>query len=174
LAPEFNLREEIKKRDLNIFHVFIASLLGQLAERGTLNIGFLNMILRSIGEKIAEYLTVVIGPFSKMGDIKENIKKSIEEIVSYLDPFKEYSLGFVQNGLIIQINADTCKFCPKRVGGAELPRSLCPFPVLIGEIISNRIKLKLEPIIPGVRRRKINEKTYCVFGYRIGEIKEES
>ena len=160
--------DKIVKRKLEGYHILIASLLGALAEGGFLNMGVLNIIVPKVAEKLVSYIEYKYGSIEeKSSDEKDRINFIINVFKDILDPFGKYAVDVRNNNITLIIKSDTCKFCPKGVGEAELPGTLCLFPSLIKELLVRLLGGKFKVKTPVVKKGG-----YCLF--QIGTKEKES
>lgn len=151
--------EKIVERNLKASHVFIATFIGKMAEGGFLNKGVLNLVIPSVAEKLAEYLKFRYETLNNSDvSVEEKIKKTLEILKGELDPFAKYVVSINGNKINIAIESSKCKFCPKGVGGAEIPGILCMFPMLIKGILEGVTGEKFEVNIPVIKKEG-----YCIF-----------
>jgi len=154
-----SFEDKIISRKLNSSHVFIATFLGALAEGGFLNKGVLNIVIPKVAEKIVTYLKFKHGSLSSYTtSIEEQIKLVLRILKEELDPFINYLISVRENKITIAIETNTCKFCPKGVGEADLPGILCVFPQLIKGVLKGLIGGEYEINVPLVKKSG-----YCVF-----------
>lgn len=156
-----DFERKIDERKLNACHVFMATMLGKLAEKGFLNQGALNILMPEIAKKLSIYLKHKYGEF-KSDNPEELIKEIIEKLIIELDPFIDYKIEINDSKITIAINSSTCKFCPKGVGEAEIPGILCSFPQLFKEIISNIMGKTLNFSFPN---RLVKKSGYCIIQF---------
>ena len=154
-----SFEDKIVERDLKASHVFIATFIGKLAEGGFLNKGVLNIVIPPVAKKLTEYLKFRYGALNDNDTpVEDKIKKTLEILEEELDPFAKYVVSINGNKVNIAIESNKCKFCPKGVGGAEIPGILCMFPILIKGILEGIIGEHFEINIPVIKKEG-----YCIF-----------
>jgi len=158
-----NLRSKIEERQLNIYHVFIATMLGELAVRGFINQGVVRMVISSIGEKILEYLKIKNPRLFNISADQEGIREVIEETIKALDSFEQYKVEICDQFITIAINAPACKFCPRGVGGIELPGTLCIFPGLFTAVLTKALNKTFYSVTPLIKKEE-----WCIFKIKQG------
>ncbi len=159
------LVNEINKRNLKACHVLCASMLGDLAERGFLNQGVLNIMIPKVADKLIIFLKQKYGEDST-SDINTLIKNTVDRIISELDAFISYKMDINGSKVTLIIDGSTCKFCPKGVGGAQLPGILCLFPQLFREVLSKVTKRNFRYALPDKLVKKAH---YCIMQFEITE-----
>ena len=116
------MSDMIKERDLGVYHYLTASLLGGLADLGLLNQGSANLVGRRTGERLADFL--VSEGITPTGNPENDLKIIMEKI----GIAKEFQVVEEDDKLAVEIPAPLCRYCPKGVGGAEIPGTACPLP----------------------------------------------
>ena len=81
MSQAFELPVEIKERGLNALHVFIASLLGRMAELGILTRDFLEKSMPLIAERVNTWINVVKGEMHGTGSFEDDVRKAFRDIV---------------------------------------------------------------------------------------------
>lgn len=158
-----DLVSEIDRRDLKACHVLLASMLGELANKGFLNQGVLNTLIPKIADKLAIYIKHKYREM-ETDDLNSLIKNTIEKIINELDAFINYKIYVENYKVTLIIDGSTCKFCPKGVGGAQLPGILCLFPQLFKEILTRIIDVEIGYMIP---EKIIKKGQYCITQFKI-------
>ena len=156
-----DLKSTIKDRDLNAYDVLIATLLAEFWNYGFINQGTLNIITKKIADSLLEYFTIKHGEFeSKAGFNLELIQKTLDLFINELNPYPMPEIVEIEENkkYEIRIESSKCRFCPKGVGKAEIPGTLCMFPGLIRNLIQDRTEK--EKIISSNVSKKENK---CVF-----------
>ena len=154
-----SLEDKIVERNLKASHVFIATFIGKMAEGGFLNKGVLNIVIPPVAEKLAEYLKFKHSLLNSSNvPVEDKIKRTLEILKEELDPFAKYVVSINGNKVNIAIESNKCKFCPKGVGGAEIPGILCMFPMLIKGILEGIIGEHFVVNIPVIKKEG-----YCIF-----------
>jgi len=111
---------EIDRRNLKACHILFAAMLGDLAERGFLNQGVLNILIPKIADKLAIYIKHKYGEVES-SNLESSVKNIIERIINELDAFIDYKIHVKDSKITLILDGTTCKFCPRGVGGAQLP-----------------------------------------------------
>lgn len=166
-----DLKQVVLERDLNPFHSFFASFFAGLGELGMLNQGSINIVAKRAAEYLYAYLDakeILPDMASVPGDTDAAlIKNLILYINKILSLVGEYDLQPVEKGkVVLLITGNTCRICPKGVGGAAVKGTLCPVPSLLESLI-NRIAQKdlVELITTGIEK----EGSTCKAFYRVLE-----
>jgi len=166
-----SLENTIKERGLSACNILIATLLAEFWNYGFVNQGTLNIITKKIADSLVTYCeskgtdqSLKEVPFSK-----EFVEKIIDSFIEKLDPFPKPEIIELEKDKKIEIKIETnkCKFCPKGVGQAEIPGTLCMFPSLIRWIIQDHTSEKIS------NTNIIKEEGRCVFILSKEENKEE-
>ena len=117
-------REKIERRQLKPHEVGVAALIAGFHELGILNQAAVFQATQRSGRALAEYAKLV-------GKVPSNPLEALN-LLNELTPLAvEVTFSQDENAVTVRINTETCKYCPKGVGGAELEGSLCPYPGLI-------------------------------------------
>ncbi|ABL79233.1 hypothetical protein [Thermofilum pendens] len=128
------IREEARVRGLRPVHVFVASMLAEFRENGVLNFGILRAATEKTGAKIAEMLDE---------DTPRNLEGAVKFLAEALEVSKDFDVEKNGSILRLRVKSKLCRFCPKGVGGLELPGPLCPFPGLFKGFLEHSAGLKL-------------------------------
>jgi hypothetical protein len=138
-----DMKQVVLERDLNPYHSFFASFFGGLGELGLVNQGSINIVSKRAAEYLYSFLDAKdilpdmdTVPGDTTVDIVKNLILYVNKILSLVG---EYDLRQVDGDqVVLLISGNTCRICPKGVGGAELKGTLCPVPTLLEGLI-NRI-----------------------------------
>ena len=123
------------ERNLDKWNVLVASLIAGFDKLGVLSQGIVNKDMEVVADKLARYFKVkgVVPEIDPSASFEENLKRIIQFLDNELElagkSFIEHSDGKVE----FKVQGNTCHFCPKGVGEAELPGTACPYPALIKE-----------------------------------------
>ena len=118
------------KRGLTLENIMLATVLGQLANIGALNQGLVNIVGKNVGKTISEYYKE--SDITLPSDDMELMKFLIERIIDESTSISE------KNGIFtISVETNKCKVCPKGIGRAEIPGSVCPVPSLIASALTD-------------------------------------
>lgn len=131
------LYDKIESRNLQPYHIFMASFLAGLNEMGMLNQASVNVASRRAGRYLAEYAKAKHDLPSTSGDAKADAKSFVDYLNRVVGLGTEVDVTEEEGGLRMRIVSSSCSFCPKGVGEAELQGTLCPYPGLIEEFVNN-------------------------------------
>ncbi|UXD21366.1 hypothetical protein IPA_03490 [Ignicoccus pacificus DSM 13166] len=134
-------RDIIRKRDVSLSSITMASLLGSLHELGILTQGTVGLLAHYFTPRICAYM-LEKGIVNESKSIKENLENAFKAY-NYKDG--EYSIEAKEDEVKIEIVSERCKLCPKGVGGAEIKGSACPVPYFIGVCLSILTRRRWEP-----------------------------
>jgi hypothetical protein len=153
-----DLKQVVIDRDLNPYHSFFASFFAGLGELGMLNQGSINIVAKRAAEYLYAYLDAKeilpdmnAVPGNSQAEVIKNLILYINKILSLVG---EYDLQAVdEDQVVLLITGNTCRICPKGVGGASVKGTLCPIPSLLESLI-NRIAQKdvLKLITMGIEK----------------------
>jgi hypothetical protein len=131
-----------------------------------INQGSINIVSRRAAEYLYSYLDAKeILPDMKAvpGDTPAAVIKNLVMYVNkILSLVGEYDLQQVDDdSVVLLITGNTCRICPKGVGGAAVKGTLCPIPSLLESLI-NRIAQKdiLELTTAGIEKEGQTCKAY--------------
>ena len=153
-----DIKQVVLERDLNPFHSFFASFFAGLGELGMLNQGSINIVAK----RAADYLYAYLDAKEILPDLNSvpgnNSAEVIKNLVLYVNKILalvgDYDLQQVNDEEVaLMITGNTCRICPKGVGGAAVKGTLCPIPSLL-ESLLNKIAQKeiLELITTGIEK----------------------
>ncbi len=161
-----DIKKVVLERDLNPYHSFFSSFFGGLAELGMINQGSINIVSKRAADYLYSYLEAKdilpdmnVVPGSTPTEITKNLILYINKILSLVG---EYEFKDVDDGqAVLMIAGNTCRICPKGVGGAEVKGTLCPIPNLVVSLV-NKIAQHdmLELVTPGIEKDGSTCKAY--------------
>ncbi len=161
-----DMKQVVLERDLNPYHSFFASFFAGLGELGMLNQGSINIVAKRAADYLYAYLDakeILPDMDAVPGESKvEVIKNLILYINKILTMVGEYDLKEAgEDQVVLLIAGQTCRICPKGVGGAAVKGTLCPIPSLL-EALINMIAQKdmLELITAGIEKEGSTCKAY--------------
>jgi hypothetical protein len=104
----------------NVYHVYIASMIARFRELGLLKFGVILRASEDTGRRVAQYFTAL---GVKLGSVEEAL-----ELLNLTLGFSDEVRARVVDGgtLEVAFSKDTCKICPRNIGGLELPGPACP------------------------------------------------
>jgi hypothetical protein len=166
------LVKNISERKITPQHALFALYLAAGAHTGILNQGAVSMFARYVAPRLKLYLEALGYKFPEAGE-KDQVKM-LSEIVATLNKALSISdeIRIVKEGedtVSLIVLGEKCRYCPKGVGLAEIPGTLCPFPYLVAEL-ARLHGIELEP----VKKREggrvsilSKEKGYCKSVFRL-------
>ncbi len=161
-----DLKKVVLERDLNPYHSFFASFFAGLGELGMLNQGSINIVAKRAADYLYAYLDAKeilpdmdTVPGESKTEVIKNLILYINKILSLVGEYDLQDAGDDQ--VVLLIAGNTCRICPKGVGGAEVKGTLCPIPSLLESLI-NMITQKdmLELITAGIEKEGSTCKAY--------------
>ena len=167
-----HMKKNIENRKIGPEQVYSASLIAGMSSFGILNQAVVSSAAEQMGNDLAEYCIVSQPDIVKSlqseneTDINSILKKTLDILQSLLKISEEIKYKEESDGFTVLIRSNTCRYCPKGVGRAELSGTLCPFPSLIENFVNrlnNRklIKVKKEKSKPLLTK----EDDWCVIKY---------
>ncbi len=114
-----DLRATLEKKGVRPMQAFVASLMAAFREVGVLNFGVVYIATENVGRRLAS----IYGREDSPG-------KSLTKIAEMLE-LGEYRLEEGGGEIVFAMKSESCRLCPRRVGGLELPGKLCPLPGLL-------------------------------------------
>jgi len=153
-----DIKQVVLDRDLNPYHSFFSSFFGGLAELGMINQGSINIVSKRAAEYLYSYLEakeilpdMKAVPGETSTEVAKNLILYINKILSLVG---EYEFKEVENGLaVLLITGNTCRICPKGVGGAEVKGTLCPIPTLVVSLVNKIAQQELlELVTTGIEK----------------------
>jgi len=129
------LSKLVEERGLEFNHVLFATLIGSFADLGMLNQGTVNIAAANTGKKAGEYFDFT-GELPKPdgGDPASDFASVVGFINDKMGISPAMDVVKANGGVEVTVLAPTCRYCPKGIGGAELPGTACPFPKFLEEI----------------------------------------
>lgn len=146
-------KEKIKiaseEREVNPCQAFFALFISAAAENGILRQGMINLISERISERLFEYLKIKgFIEIDKKTEKEEKFCELLKQVNEALGIGKvfETEINRSEGKTIVKIKfgGKFCRYCPKGVGLAEIPGSLCPFPILfkkMGSLIGIKVSI---------------------------------
>ena len=161
-----DIKQLVLERDLSPYHSFFSSFFAGLAELGMINQGSINIVSKRAADYLYSYLEAK-DILPDMGDVPGNSTTEVaKNLILYVNKILslvgEYDFKDVEDGqAVLLIAGNTCRICPKGVGGAEVKGTLCPVPNLIESLV-NKIAQNdlLELITPGIEKEGVTCKAY--------------
>lgn len=138
-----DIKQVVLERDLNPYHSFFSSFFAGLAELGMINQGSINIVTKRAAEYLYSYLdakeilpNMSAVPGETPTQVAKNLILYVNKILSLVG---EYDFKDAEDDMaVLLITGNTCRICPKGVGGAEVKGTLCPVPSLVESLV-NRI-----------------------------------
>ncbi|BEP17333.1 hypothetical protein PYJP_06850 [Pyrofollis japonicus] len=162
----------INERKITPQHAFFALYLAAGAYTGVLNQGAMSMFARYVAPRLKLYLEGLGYKFPQSSgndpvQVLDEIVTTLNEALSISDEVKVVREGEDKVSLIVLGNK--CRYCPKGVGLAEIPGTLCPFPYLVAELAKlHGIELEILKRREGGRVSILSkEKGYCKTVFRL-------
>lgn len=131
------LNDKIEARNLQPYHIFMASFLAGLNEMGMLNQASVNVASRRAGRYLAEYAKARHDLPASSGAVTEDAKSFVDYLNRVIGLGTQVDVKDGPDGLQMRVVSSSCSFCPKGVGEAELQGTLCPYPGLIEEFVNS-------------------------------------
>ena len=159
------INQVVKERDLNQWHLLVASLLGSLGQKGSTQ-GALNLLMtRSMddflipffeGHTNAEEIRQKIATERTLQGQMAIVVKHLNEVFSLAGEMAVES-GENPQEAVVRVKSNTCRFCPIGVGKAKLDpnATYCPIPTMI-EKSANYFRAGLPPLKLRLFREKAN------------------
>ena len=163
---DVNLKELAEKRRLKILHIIMASFLAQLAEMGYLNQGSTNIIGTAVGKRVGKFLKDSNVSFDNGDELKV-----LREVVETIDLTEEITFEKnTSNKILVKLKSSMCKYCPKGVGGAEIPGTVCSVPYFLRSVLETILEKKYI-VVPWevkehsfvVKKPLKKEEGHCIF-----------
>jgi len=161
-----DMKQVVLDRDLNPYHSFFASFFAGLGELGMLNQGSINIVAKRAADYLYAYLDAKeilpdlnSVPGESAAEVIKNLILYINKILSMVGEYDLQESG--EDQVVLLIAGQTCRICPKGVGGAAVKGTLCPIPSLL-EALINKIAQKdmLELITTGIEKEGSTCKAY--------------
>ena len=153
-----DIKQIVLERGLNPYHSFFASFFAGLGELGMLNQGSINIVAKRAADYLYAYLDAKeilpdmdAVPGESKAEVIKNLILYINKILSMVGEYDLQEAG--EDQVVLLIAGQTCRICPKGVGGAAVKGTLCPIPSLLESLI-NLIAQKdmLELITTGIEK----------------------
>ena len=161
-----DIKKVVLERDLNPYHSFFSSFFAGLAELGMINQGSINIVAKRAADYLYSYLEAkeILPDMSAVpGDTSTEVAKNLILYVNkILSLVGEYDFKETEDDqAVLLITGNTCRICPKGVGGAEVKGTLCPIPSLVESLV-NKIAQKdlLELVTSGIEKEGPTCKAY--------------
>lgn len=161
-----DIKQVVLERDLNPFHSFFSSFFAGLAELGMINQGSINIVAKRAADYLYSYLEakeilpdMAAVPGETSTAVAKNLFLYINKILSLVG---EYDMQETEDGqALLLISGNTCRICPKGVGGAEVKGTLCPIPSLVENLV-NKIAQEdmLKLVTSGIEKEGTTCKAY--------------
>ena len=161
-----DIKQIVLERGLNPYHSFFASFFAGLGELGMLNQGSINIVAKRAADYLYAYLDAKeilpdmdAVPGESKAEVIKNLILYINKILSMVGEYDLQEAG--EDQVVLLIAGQTCRICPKGVGGAAVKGTLCPIPSLLESLI-NLIAQKdmLELITAGIEKEGSTCKAY--------------
>jgi hypothetical protein len=167
MAEHKNANQEVDPRKLDTTHVLFASFLGANADFGLFSQGSAQLVM----PRVARYVMGYFQKKEKLPDFRSDPLKNLKIVVDFLQQEIGLAeeLGFSADGQTLWIRSNTCKLCPKGVGGAEIKSTACPYPHFILEavnMVSPQQKLALDTPNHRLITKADNN---CLIGFKVIE-----
>jgi len=138
-----DIKQVVLERNLDPFQTFFSSFFAGLAELGMINQGSINIVTKRAAEYMYSYLEAkeILPDMSAVpGDTSTEVVKNLFLYINkVLSLVGDYDLKEAEDGqALLLISGNTCRICPKGVGGAAVKGTLCPIPTLVESLV-NRI-----------------------------------
>lgn len=157
-----DIKQVVLERDLNPYHSFFSSFFAGLAELGMINQGSINIVAKRAADYLYSYLDAkeILPDMSSVpGETNtEVVKNLILYINKILSLVGDYEFKDAEDDMaVLLITGNTCRICPKGVGGAEVKGTLCPIPSLVESLV-NKIAGKdlLDLVTTGIEKEGPN------------------
>ena len=123
------LRKIVEERGLTPCHAFFATFLAAFNEVGILTPGTVKFVTERAADVLYEYMKA-------MGYVKEGMtpEQLVDSVLRALD-WGEWSVEREDSELHVKVVTSKCRYCPKGVGRAMLPATVCPLPGLLEEML---------------------------------------
>ncbi|ABL78402.1 hypothetical protein [Thermofilum pendens] len=163
--------ENAIKRNANVYHVYIACMIAKFRELGLVNYGVIKGAAEATGRCTADYF---LAHGLKPSSVEDAIV-ALNEITGFTDEVKvDYRDGVLE----VRMHRDSCRICPRMVGGLELPGAACPNVGYIKGFVEGLGLAKLEDFAREKGEEPVTKDgEYCVIRYVVKEasapVKEE-
>jgi hypothetical protein len=156
----WNLDRSLKV-NANAYHVYIACILAKLMEKGVLEFGVLKEVTEDTGRCMAQYISAHGLSFNNA----QEALLFLNDLMGLTDEVKIEPRG---DTLEVRLNRDSCRICPRNVGGLDLPGPACPNIGFIKGYLEGLGLLKLKEEY-SMEKGKIpvkHEDGWCVITYK--------
>ena len=178
------INQIVKDRDLNQFHLLIASLLGSLGQKGSTQ-GSLNLLMaRSMddflipffdGQENIEHLKQQVGAAGTLSEQMEIVVQFVNEVFSLAGHMRTDPVTEPQKATVV-IKSTSCRYCPIGVGKAKIDgnNTYCPIPTMVEKSINyfrgDQPQVKLQLIREKASTRVLQKQDgHCYISYYIEE-----
>jgi len=149
----------------NVYHVYIACVLAKLRELGMLKFGIIKEAAEATGRSVAQYVAAQGLSFG-------SVEEALEVLNAAFGFSDEIRLRAREDGVIeVMFHKNTCKICPRNVGGLELPGPACPNVGFVKGYLEGLGLVKLKEkfdVLNGEPPVK-QQDGYCVISYQVLE-----
>lgn len=128
------VKKAVSERRPTPQHVFFAIFLASAAESGILTQGGVSLLARSAAPRLRDYMIAMGRELTGGAKGVEGVKRLVENLNETLMIADRVLVENSGDEVTVMIETGTCRYCPKGVGLAEVPGTLCPFPHLIREL----------------------------------------
>ena len=136
-----DIKHLIEERDINPYHSFLSSFFAGLAEMGMINQGSMNIVSKRAAQYMYGYfeakdlLDAIDTPARELDE--NSIRSYIDFVNQQLELVGNYQILKESDGqYIFQIAANSCRICPKGVGGAAIKGTFCPIPSFFKHLVN--------------------------------------
>lgn len=164
-----DIKQVVLERNLDPFQTFFSSFFAGLAELGMINQGSINIVAKRAAEYMYSFLEakeilpdISAVPGETSTEVVKNLFLYINKVLNLVG---DYDLQEAEDGqALLLISGNTCRICPKGVGGAAVKGTLCPIPSVVESLV-NRIAQDdmIKLITSGIEK----EGTTCKAYYQI-------
>ena len=149
----------------NVYHVYIACMLARFRELGMLKFGVIKSATEATGRCVAQYLAARGSSFGSIEEALEQLNASF----AFSDEVRVRTRE--DDVLEVMLHTDSCRICPRNVGGLELPGPACPNVGFVKGYLEELglVKLKESYDIEKGYLPVKREEGYCVISYKVLE-----
>ena len=162
-----DVRRRVEERGLTPCHAFFACFLASLAEMNILNQAVANLLAKKAAGKVLLYLEAMDAlHVPEDGSPAERFVKLVESVNEALGIGPRVEHRVLDGGVVeVGLGGSRCRYCPKGVGGAEIPGTACPFPRLFEHMARMKgINVSLEKANGGLIEKRGG---LCWIRYRV-------
>ena len=158
----------------NAYHVYIACMLARFRELGLLKFGIIKSAAESTGNCLARYVAEQGVSFSNV----EEALEFINDVMGFSDEVRLEARG--SSAIEVMFHKDSCRICPRQIGGLELPGPACPNVGFVKGYLEGLglVKLKENFNIERGETPVRFQNGYCVISYYVlergGELKSNA